>query len=232
LRDICRKYRGIDMGSEPIPVAPSVHFFMGGIAVDNQHETNVENLFAVGECASIYHGANRLGGNSLLAAVCGGWVAADAIAGRDRAGASSSPSFSATLREESHKLERMRDTSSVFPVMYMRDLLAKTMNESMGIVRDERSLTNGMRDVEYYLSVAEKISYDPSVMTYTNYSLPSILVLAKAMLACARERRETRGAHVRSDYPEEREGSGHASIVSYEGGRCRVWLDKDKRYER
>lgn len=232
VRDICRKYRGIDMGSEPIPVAPSVHFFMGGIAVDNQHETNVENLFAVGECASIYHGANRLGGNSLLAAVCGGWVAADAIAGRDRAGASSSPSFSATLREESHKLERMRDTSSVFPVMYMRDLLAKTMNESMGIVRDERSLTNGMRDVEYYLSVAEKISYDPSVMTYTNYSLPSILVLAKAMLACARERRETRGAHVRSDYPEEREGSRHASIVSYEGGRCRVWLDKDKRYER
>jgi succinate dehydrogenase / fumarate reductase flavoprotein subunit len=69
-------------------------------------------------------------------------------------------------------------------------------------------------------------------MTYTNYSLPSILVLAKAMLACARERRETRGAHVRSDYPEEREGSRHASIVSYEGGRCRVWLDKDKRYER
>ena len=76
VRDICQKYRGIDIAKEPIPVVPSVHFFMGGIAVDNQHETNVENLFAIGECASIYHGANRLGGNSLLAAVYSGWVAA------------------------------------------------------------------------------------------------------------------------------------------------------------
>ena len=82
VRDVCQTYRGIDIAKEPIPVAPAVHFFMGGIAVDNQHETNVENLFAIGECASIYHGANRLGGNSLLAAVYSGWVAADAIASR------------------------------------------------------------------------------------------------------------------------------------------------------
>ncbi len=230
VRDICSKYRGIDVAAEPIPVAPSVHFFMGGIAVDNNHETNIQNLFAAGECASMYHGANRLGGNSLLAAICGGWVVADTIADRSRAGAS--PDFAALLREENQKLARMRDTSSVFPVMYIRDLLAKTMAECLGIVRNDSSLADGISDVDYYLSIAEKISYDPSAMMYANYSLVGILTLAKATLACARQRRESRGAHVRSDYPASQDSLCHASIVSYENGRYRVWLDKDKRYER
>jgi succinate dehydrogenase / fumarate reductase flavoprotein subunit len=237
VRDICRKYRGIDIAKEPIPVAPSVHFFMGGIAVDNQHETNVDNLFAIGECASMYHGANRLGGNSLLAAIHSGWVAADAIVGRTSTGTSrtndrATPDFSQTLIEENDKLLRMRNTSSVFPVMYLRDLLSKTMAESLGIVRDEDSIARGLSDVDYYLSVADKISYDPSAPMYANYSLAGILTLAKAALACARERRESRGAHVRSDYPAEQESFCHASIVSFEDGQLRVWLDKDKRYER
>jgi len=230
VRDICSKYRGIDISKELIPVAPSVHFFMGGIAVDNHHETNIENLFAVGECASIYHGANRLGGNSLLAAVHGGWVAADAIAGRSSKG--DSPDFSAMLRDESQNLARLRDTKSVFPAMYMRDLLAKTMVESLGIVRDEKSLSNGVSDVEYYMSASEKINFDPNVMVYSNYSLPGILALAKAVLKCALERRESRGAHIRSDYPHPQDSLCAASIISYDEGRYKVWLDKDRRYER
>ena len=77
--DVCLKYRGIDISKQCIPVSPSVHFFMGGIAVKNNHETNIKNLYAIGECASIYHGANRLGGNSLLAAVYSGITAAKDI---------------------------------------------------------------------------------------------------------------------------------------------------------
>ena len=230
VRDICQKYRGIDIAKEPIPVAPSVHFFMGGIAVDNNHETNIENLFAIGECASIYHGANRLGGNSLLSAVYSGWAAADAIA--DRGPSGMAPDFSAMLSKESEKLLRMRESSSKFPAMYMRDLLAKTMNDKLGIVRDEEMLAKGIADVDYYLSIADKISYDPSVMMYTNYSLTGILALAKATLSCARQRRESRGAHFRSDYPATQDSFAFASVVSYDDGEYRVWLDKDGRYER
>ena len=230
VKDVCQTYRGIDICKEPIPVAPSVHFFMGGIAVSNQHETNIENLFAIGECASIYHGANRLGGNSLLAAVYGGWVAADTIAGRTAA--HTPPDFSALLSEEDKKLSGMREASSTFPVMYMRDMLAKTMNEKLGIVRDEAALADGIADVDYYLSIADKISYDPNIMVYANYSLPGILTLAKATLLCALRREESRGAHVRNDYPTMRDSFSFASIVSYDGGECRVWLDKDGRYER
>ena len=229
-RDVCQTYRGIDIAKEPIPVVPSVHFFMGGIAVDNQHETNVENLFAIGECASIYHGANRLGGNSLLAAVYSGWVAADTVAGREPSGAS--PDYSAMLSEESRKLTCMRETSSKYPAVYMLDLLAKTMNEKLGIVRDQATLAEGVADIDYYLSIVDKISYDSTIMMYTNYSLPGILALAKAMLLCAQQRRESRGAHFRSDYPAAQDSFAFASIVSYDGGDFSVWLDKGGRYER
>jgi succinate dehydrogenase / fumarate reductase flavoprotein subunit len=99
-------------------------------------------------------------------------------------------------------------------------------------MRDEASIATGLSDVDNYLSVADKISYDPSAPVYANYSLTGILLLARAALACALERRESRGAHIRSDYPAEQESFCHASIVSYEDGQLRVWLDKDKRYER
>ena len=72
IRDLCAKYGGINVYRDPIPVQPSVHFFMGGLAVHLNHETNIRNLFAIGECASMYHGANRIGGNSLLAAIYSG----------------------------------------------------------------------------------------------------------------------------------------------------------------
>lgn len=199
VRDVCQTYRGIDITREPIPVVPSVHFFMGGIAVDNQHEMNVENLFAIGECASIYHGANRLGGNSLLAAVYGGWVAADTVAGRGPAGAS--PDLSAVLSEESRRLSYTREATGGLPAVRMRDVLAKTMNERLGIVRDEATLAEGVAEVDHCLSVADKIGYDPGATLYENCTLPGVLALAKATLLCALWRKESRGAHFRIDYP-------------------------------
>ena len=160
VRDLCAKYRGIDIHTDPIPVEPSVHFFMGGIAVRLNHETSIRNLFAVGECASIYHGANRLGGNSLLAAIYGGNVAAEEIAGRGEG--AGSPDFSEDLEQARHQLEEAQKTNSPFPVMYIRDMLAETMRQRLGIVRNEQNLIKGLEDVDYYLSVAERINYDPA----------------------------------------------------------------------
>lgn len=229
VRDLCMKYRNIDISREPIPVAPSVHFFMGGLAVHLNHETNIHNLFAIGECASIYHGANRLGGNSLLAALHSGMVAADEIAGR--ASIPARMDFTSYLAEENANLMKMRDTKSLFPVMYIRDLAAETMNRELGIVRDESSLENGISDIDYYLSVAERISFDSSVMMYANYSLTGILTLARATLTCAKERKESRGSHFRSDYPKTEDAYGAATIISYDQGQYRVRLDKERAYE-
>jgi succinate dehydrogenase / fumarate reductase flavoprotein subunit len=74
--DDCMLYLRLDPRREPIPVAPGVHYFMGGIKVDERHRTALPGLYAAGECACQYHGANRLGGNSLLGAIYGGITAA------------------------------------------------------------------------------------------------------------------------------------------------------------
>ena len=229
VRDLCMKYRGIDISREPIPVVPSVHFFMGGLAVHMNHETNIRNLFAVGECASMYHGANRLGGNSLLAALYSGMVAAREISGREISG--KKKDFKPYLEEEDRKLRKMAGSRSRFPVMYIRDMAAGTMEKKLAILRDRASLEEGISEMDYYLSVAGRISYDSSVFMYTNYSLQAILTLGRAALVCARERRESRGAHFRTDYPESREDYAYASIISYDRGRYQVQLDKEFVYE-
>jgi len=228
VRELCRKYGGIDICTQSIPVAPSVHFFMGGLAVKLNHETNIENLYAVGECASIYHGANRLGGNSLLAAIYSGQVAAESIAGRNSgAGAD----FSEFQRSESEKLERSFQSESRFPVMYIRDELAEQMRLRLGIVRTEEKLREGINDISYYLSIAESIRYDSSVLAYFNYSLPAILTLARATLKCAAFRTESRGAHWRSDCPGTKEDFAAATVITWDGGAETITLDKEGHYE-
>lgn len=229
VRDLCLKYRGIDVSTQPIPVAPSVHFFMGGLAVHLNHETSIERLYAVGECASMYHGANRLGGNSLLAALYGGRVAADDLCSRE--GATRHPDFARTRAREQGILDAASESKSLFPVAYMRDMLADTMRVHMGIARTEESLAQGLVDVEYYQSVAGQIHYDTSVSAYENYSLAGILASAHASLSCALARRESRGSHWRSDAPQTLDDYAYATLVSYNDGAYSVWLDKEREYE-
>ena len=229
VRDLCMKYRDIDVATQPIPVSPSVHFFMGGLAVRLNHETSIERLYAVGECASMYHGANRLGGNSLLSALYGGRVAADDLDGRTAA--PRRPDFSQTIERERKHLTASFDTESVFPVAYIRDMLAETMQEHMSIVRTEEGVAKGIEDVEYYQSVAERLRYDASVSAYANYSLAGILATAHASLSCALARRESRGSHHRSDAPQTLDDYAYATLVSYDDGSYHVRLDREQAYE-
>ena len=229
VRDICLKYRGIDIKKDPIPVEPSVHFFMGGLAVHLNHETCIRNLFAVGECAAMYHGANRLGGNSLLSAMYSGLVAADEIAGRSSY--VRFPDMTRFLGEQRRSLRKSLDSKSSFPVYYVRDMLSDTMNTRLGIVRDEKSLDEGLNSIGFYLSIAEKIRYDKTVPVYANYSLEAMLHLAGATLKAAMERRESRGAHYRSDHEKTDERYAYATLISYDSGDYRIRPDKEKSYE-
>ena len=229
IRDLCKKYRNIDITQEPIPVSPSVHFFMGGLAVHLNHETNIKDLYAIGECASMYHGANRLGGNSLLAAIYSGNIAANSILGRDSN--EKHPDFTNIIEEEKKELYSRLESSSPFPSMYIRDMLAETMQKKLGIVRDEKSVSEGIEDIEYDLSVVDQIKYDSSVLPYFNYSLKGLLTIARATLTLAKERKESRGAHYRSDYPDTDDSLAYASLISYDNGNYKVWLDKEREYE-
>ena len=232
VRELCMKYRGIDITKESIPILPSVHFFMGGIAVSNRHETNISGLYAIGECASIYHGANRLGGNSLLAAMYSAEVAAKTIAGKNDLGQMESAAiFEDELKAAEEKLNSLRGSESVFPVMYIRDTLAEIMKEHLGIVRNREDLIRGIEDVDYYLSIIDKIHFDRSEMIYFGYSLEGLLNLAKATLTCALSREESRGAHLRSDFPESVEAFASSTIISYNDGNFTTYSDSEGKYE-
>lgn len=229
VRDVCSKYAGIDITREPIPVAPSVHFFMGGLAVHNNHETSIRDLYAVGECASIYHGANRLGGNSLLAAIYSGTVAAKAISERDEK--HDTQDFSGYIEEENKKLISMMDSRSKFPVAYIEQMLAECMNSNLGIIRDEKSLSKGITETDYLISIADRINYDSSVLPYFNYSIHGMLALGRACLACAKSRQESRGSQFRSDYPDMTDQFAYATLIYYDNGEYNVTLDRERQYE-
>ena len=115
--------------------------------------------------------------------------------------------------------------------MYIRDMIAESMKKSLGIVRNKDDLEKGIDDISYYLSIIDKIHYDNSELTYYAYSLPGLLELAKAVLLCASFREESRGAHLRKDYPDTKDDYKAATIISYNGGDYKIRLDKEGQYE-
>ena len=223
--EICKKYIGLDVTKESIPVYPSVHFFMGGLAVDRNHKTNIEGLYAIGECASMYHGANRLGGNSLLAAVYSAKTASAAI--KDLAEQEECPDFSTYICEQEQRLDQHIASKSRFSAMYIRYEIAKLMNDCLGITRNREKLVEGISSVDYYLSISDKLAYDPDVSPYTAYTLKSLLVLARAILSCALAREESRGAHIREDYSETAEKFCCATLIEYGEGDYKITFEKE-----
>ena len=224
VKDLCGKYLGLDVTKESIPVYPSVHFFMGGLAVDNNHQTNVNRLYAIGECASIYHGANRLGGNSLLAAIRGGYVAASSISKEETI--CDIPDFSKVFEDEKNKLVSQMESTSTISAYKVRQEIAHIMDESLGIVRNEDKIIKGIKEVESYIDVCEKSLLDNDTC-YMNYSLNALLVLAKAILVSALNRKESRGSHIREDYPTTLEEYCRPTYIKYMDGKYEVSYIKE-----
>ena len=224
--EVCEKYAGIDITRESIPVYPSVHFFMGGIAVDGEHKTSIDRLYAIGECASRYHGANRLGGNSLLAAIYGGKVAAKAIDAS--ACAEAIPDFSGYIAEQTAMISKILASNSRFSAVHVRKEIARLMNDCLGITRTAEKLNEGIDSVDYYLSISDKLMFDSDVSPYVGYSIKPMLLLARAILTCALARKETRGAHIREDCPERKAEYELCSVCAYQSGKHTVSFEKEE----
>ena len=225
--DLCKKYANLDVTKQSIPVYPSVHFFMGGLAVNKDHKTSVDNLYAIGESASMYHGANRLGGNSLLAAIYSGHVAANAINTLEET--KNRPNFETYISEQELVLEKRLQSKSRFSAVYVRHEIAKLLNDCLGITRTEEKLLEGIRSVDYYISISEKLVYDADVSPYIGYSLRPMLLLARAILTSALARKETRGAHIREDYPQRSDDFALCSVCDYRNGEHYIsYVKEDK----
>lgn len=226
VKELCLDYLKLDVTKDPIPVAPSVHFFMGGIAVDANHATNISGLYAVGECASIYHGANRLGGNSLLAALYGGRVAAVHAMTRSPLPAARAD-WTSQARDLGAGIRSRQSDQSTFSPFYLLKEIEHIMRQSLGIARCAQQLEEGIAEIDFYLTANQKIIYNTVISKQHTIMMEQYLVLSKAILLSALARTESRGAHYRTDYPEIAPELCAASLVKFQDGQISVSFAKE-----
>ncbi|HJU01655.1 MAG TPA: FAD-binding protein [Actinomycetes bacterium] len=199
------EYQMLDISQQPMEVAPTAHYSMGGVVVDpGTHATDVAGLYAAGEVAAGLHGANRLGGNSLAETVIFGRRAGEAAAG-----------WSAVRDLQLRARDVVRDADEELSSFirhgrqFARPLqraLRDTMWETCGVVRDREGLERGLDRVAELRKLAADVDVRPTSEGYADLAhaldLRASLAAAEATLLGALARTESRGAHQRRDHPE------------------------------
>lgn len=194
----------VDITKEPMEVGPTCHYVMGGINVEAETQAStVPGLYAAGESAAGLHGANRLGGNSLSDLLVFGrraGLAAAQYASQAGAPVIDNDQIEQAAREMLAPFERTEGES---PYEIHRDL-QETMQNLVGIFRNEDDLTRSFQHLEELKERARKVRVEGSRMFnpgwHLSRDLQSMLIVSEAVALCARERRESRGAHARIDY--------------------------------
>lgn len=196
----------LDITAEPIEIAPTAHYSMGGVWVrPEDHSTEVDGLYAIGEASSGLHGANRLGGNSLIELLVFGRIVG-------RAAAAYSAGLEAQNRSHEAEAEARAEVADLLAadghenVRALQRAVRNTMTEHAGVVRDEQGLTAGLRELDEIEVRTKNVGIHPDIAGFQDlahaFDLKASLIAARATLEAARERRETRGCHNRSDYPD------------------------------
>jgi len=196
---------GVDMAAEPIEVAPTAHYGMGGVSVNEYGETRVEGLFAIGETMAGVHGANRLGGNSLAETVAFGVVAGKHIAERG-GGPGHIPTrlIKETAEPQFRGLAMLAERDGSHAVADVCIGLQNLMWEHAGILRDEESIKAGLAKLRALRRKTDDLAVGPVTSDSFEFAIDIgfMLTAAEAVLRGARERTESRGAHYRTDYPD------------------------------
>lgn len=208
IRQIAIDFAGIDPILEPIPIQPAQHYSMGGIPTNINGETPLDGLFAAGECACVsVHGANRLGGNSLLETIVFGARVGKKVAQKakeEKAGPNQAL-FQERLRAFQSKLEEISERKGEETCFQLRDEMKSLMTYRVGIFRKESDLQMAKRTIKELekrlLNVKIKhkgLAFNYEFIQYLE--LEGMLHLAAAIIEGALARKESRGSHFRTDY--------------------------------
>jgi fumarate reductase (CoM/CoB) subunit A len=206
---------GVDIKHGPIEVAPTAHHFMGGLKIDVDASSSVKNLFGAGEVCGGVHGANRLGGNALADTQVFGKIAG--VSASEAAKATELKTNEEQVQEEASRIEGLIKEGSIKPQEF-KNRIKNLMWEKVAIVREEKTLNEALKQLQEMqkelveLDVSEKSQYNTELVTaleVINMVEICILTVKSAIL-----RRESRGAHFRSDFPETKDEWKKSIIIN------------------
>ncbi|MGH9707510.1 MAG: FAD-binding protein, partial [Candidatus Acidiferrales bacterium] len=214
---------------------PAMHYTMGGLWVDNENQaTNIPGIYAAGECEYQYHGANRLGANSLVSCIYGGSIAGPAAVKYARNLEKGFESASSAVYERERV--RQQDITDALlnqhqgtenPVTIWREL-GDVMTENVTVIRYNAALAKTLVKIEELagrftrINVSDRTQWSNQTLNFIR-ELGNMLVLAKVITLGALERNETRGAHFKPEFPERDDKNWlKTTKASYNGGKIRL----------
>jgi succinate dehydrogenase / fumarate reductase flavoprotein subunit len=210
--EIYEKFVGDDPREVPMKIFPGMHYTMGGLWVDFQQRTNIAGLYACGECDYSIHGANRLGANSLVSCIYGGFIAGpDAVQyGRNlmkSAGAVANGAFDAERkRQEEINSRLMNNDGTENPFLLWREL-GETMTKNVTVIRYNKNIRETdaklveLLERYQHVNLSDKSMWANTSVVFTR-QLYNMLQLARVIAQGAEMRDESRGAHYKPDFPE------------------------------
>jgi succinate dehydrogenase / fumarate reductase flavoprotein subunit len=245
--NIGKDFAGVDITREPIVIQPGQHYIMGGVKTDKDGRTPIAGLYAAGEVACVsVHGGNRLGANSLLDTLIFGRRAGEHAAARARSLAMPSVS-EAQLRRDAEMIEQIiARPRAGRRISEIKEELGTTMNQHVAVFRDEQGLT-AAREVVVRLKEEAATAYVDDRGTVFNQDVLGAIELgymldaAETMVVAALERKESRGAQFRTDFPERNDAEWlkHININCGEDGEPKVsyspvtitqWQPEERKY--
>jgi len=206
IRELAIEFAGVDPIESPIPVRPGAHYQMGGVRTDQWGETEIPGLYAAGECACVsVHGANRLGGNSLLETIVFGRRAGQR-AGEYVRQVTPRAVSDETLKTEKARIATLMSNPGPERAWQIREELGKILSQNLGIFRTKVSMTHALHSVRALKERAARIMLQDHGKVFNSdlihaMELDSLLDVAETIAAGGIAREESRGAHYRSDFP-------------------------------
>ena len=220
IRELALEFAGLDPIETPIPIRPGAHYQMGGVKTNAWGETGLPGLFAAGECACVsVHGANRLGGNSLLETIVfgrrAGTRAAAAIRDYDLR-----PVPEDVLKSEEQRLNTLLTNPGPERAWQIRDDLGKTMSLNLGIFRTKQSMQEALGAIQALKARANRMCVQDKGRIFNTdliqaLELQCLLDIADTIVVSALGREESRGAHYRADFPTRNDSAWLRHTVSH-----------------
>ena len=233
--EIYQKFVGVDPHVEPMKVFPAMHYTMGGLWVDNENQaTNIPGVYAAGECEYQYHGANRLGANSLVSCIYGGGIAGSAAVRYARSLESGCENTSPAVYER----ERVRQqdisdallnqhTGTENPLTIWREM-GDIMTENVTVIRYNAAMQKTLVKLDElserfkHINLQDRTQWSNQTLNFVR-ELGNMLILAKVITLGAIARNETRGAHYKPEFPNRDDANWlKTTIASWDAGKIKL----------